>query len=180
MQKFFNKRPLEKDEDLRKSLAFLIQYGRTLENSIRNQKKEITRLEYLNKYLVLALKKRDEIFGLTLQENRKLKESTMLLEKTLQGNLAMRKNHHKIVTRANLNQTMKDEKSAVKPIINSPRNREFSILLSPYQRKSILPALANNPPIPNSANDFSIRNETYSKISDPKMQNFLNPNMSVD
>ena len=116
------------------------------------------------------------MFGLTLQENRKLKESTIFLEKTLQGSLAMRKNHYK--GRSNLNQTTRDERIGLKTVTKSPRNRDFSILLSPYQRKSILPALANNPPAPNTINDFSIRNETYSKISDPKMQNFLNPNMS--
>lgn len=116
------------------------------------------------------------MFGLTLQENRKLKESTIFLERSLQGNLAMLKNQYK--SKPNLNQTTREERVGLRTVGKTPRNRDFSILLSPYQTNSILPALANNPPLPNTISDFSIRNESYSKISDPKMQNFLNPNMS--
>lgn len=53
----------------------------SLEHIIRFKNKEIQRLEYLNKYLVIAQQKRDEMLTHTLEENRKLKELAIRAEK---------------------------------------------------------------------------------------------------
>ena len=52
----------------------LTKYAQNLEHVIRFKNKEIQRLEYINKYLVISQQKRDEMLTHILEENRKLKE----------------------------------------------------------------------------------------------------------
>ena len=55
----------------------LIKYAQKLEMNARFKDREIERLEYLNKYLVITQQKRDEMLNHTLEENRKLNESNL-------------------------------------------------------------------------------------------------------
>jgi hypothetical protein len=54
-----------------------------LEHIIRFKNKEIQRLEYINKYLVISQQKRDEMLTHTLEENRKLKEMSLRMERKI-------------------------------------------------------------------------------------------------
>lgn len=62
-----------------------------LENLLKYKNKEIKRLEYLNKHLIMSLEKRDEMLSHTIEENRKLKELTILYERMMDGSLHPRK-----------------------------------------------------------------------------------------
>lgn len=59
----------------------LTKYAQNLEHIIRFKNKEIQRLEYINKYLVISQQKRDEMLTHTLEENRKLKEMSLRMER---------------------------------------------------------------------------------------------------
>lgn len=59
----------------------MTKYAQNLEHIIRFKNKEIQRLEYINKYLVISQQKRDEMLTHVLEENRRLKELTLKLEK---------------------------------------------------------------------------------------------------
>ena len=61
-----------------------------MENLVKYKNKEIQRLEFLNRYLVVAQQKRDEMLAHTLEENRKLKELTLIYERMMNGNLHSR------------------------------------------------------------------------------------------
>jgi len=61
-------------ETLHKSVSSLVKYTQSLENEIRVKNKEIKRLEYLNKYLLAANEKREEMLTQMLKENQRLKE----------------------------------------------------------------------------------------------------------
>jgi hypothetical protein len=74
------------DEKSKEAIIQLVKYGKNLENIIRLKNKEIQRLEYLNKYLIIAQQKRDEMLNHTLEENRKLKELIIMYEKTISEN----------------------------------------------------------------------------------------------
>lgn len=62
-----------------------------LENLLKYKNKEILRLEYLNKHLIMTLKKRDEMLSHTIEENRKFKELNILYERMMDGSLHPRK-----------------------------------------------------------------------------------------
>ena len=74
------------DELAKTAIINLVKYGKNLENIVRLKNKEIQRLEYLNKYLIIAQQKRDEMLNHTLEENRKLKELIIMYEKTISEN----------------------------------------------------------------------------------------------
>lgn len=69
------------DAELSQALIDLTKYAQTLEHIVRFKNREIQRLEYLNKYLVISQQKRDEMLTHTLEENRKLKELAVRNEK---------------------------------------------------------------------------------------------------
>lgn len=71
------------DRNVLRVLLDLFKYAQHLENIQKFKNKEIQRLEYLNKFLVIAQKKRDEMLTHTLEENRKLKELALLYERML-------------------------------------------------------------------------------------------------
>lgn len=71
--------------DFSQALIDLTKYAQSLEHIIRFKNREIQRLEYLNKYLVIAQQKRDEMLTHTLEENRKLKELSIRNEKKYTG-----------------------------------------------------------------------------------------------
>lgn len=56
-----------------------------LKEKIKALKEEILRLEYINKYFEVSLQKRDEMLTHLMEENRKLKELTIFLERTMNG-----------------------------------------------------------------------------------------------
>ena len=64
--------------DFNESLIDILKYSQMLENLLKYKNKEIKRLEYLNKHLIMSLDKRDEMLSHTIEENRKLKELTIL------------------------------------------------------------------------------------------------------
>ena len=65
------------DPSLQSTIMNLIKYAQKVEMIARFKDREIERLEYLNKYLVIAQEKRDEMLKRTLEENRRLKESIL-------------------------------------------------------------------------------------------------------
>ena len=75
----FTHRP--NDPDVSQAFIDLTKYAQTLEHMVRFKNREIQRLEYLNKYLVISQQKRDEMLTHTLEENRKLKEHAVRNEK---------------------------------------------------------------------------------------------------
>ena len=70
------------DPSLQSTIMNLIKYAQKVEMIARFKDREIERLEYLNKYLVIAQEKRDEMLKRTLEENRRLKESILKGHKT--------------------------------------------------------------------------------------------------
>ena len=66
-------------------LMKMTKYAQNLEHIIRFKNKEIQRLEYLNKFLVIAQQKRDDMLSHTLEENRHLKELALHAEKLQKG-----------------------------------------------------------------------------------------------
>lgn len=79
------------NKDLHESLIDILKYSQMLENLLKYKNKEIRRLEYLNKHLIMSLDKRDEMLSHTIEENRKLKELTILYERMMDGSLHARK-----------------------------------------------------------------------------------------
>ena len=71
----------KEDESSNAELIKITKYAQSLEHIIRFKNKEIQRLEYLNKYLIIAQQKRDDMLTHTLEENRKLKEVALRAEK---------------------------------------------------------------------------------------------------
>lgn len=69
------------DPSINSIILNLTKYSQNLEHIIRFKNKEIQRLEYINKYLVVSQQKRDEMLTHVLEENRRLKELTLKLEK---------------------------------------------------------------------------------------------------
>jgi len=59
----------------------LVKYGQSLEQVIRSKEKEIQRLGYVNKFLNLSLQNKDQLLAQTLDENRKLKELSLSIER---------------------------------------------------------------------------------------------------
>jgi len=75
------------DPTLNNLILNLTKYAQNLEHIIRFKDKEIQRLEYINKYLVISQQKRDEMLTHILEENRKLKEMSNKAEKKLDKRL---------------------------------------------------------------------------------------------
>ena len=80
MARVFN-RDRDLDPSTNSVILNLTKYAQNLEHIIRFKNKEIQRLEYINKYLVVSQQKRDEMLTHVLEENRRLKELTLKLEK---------------------------------------------------------------------------------------------------
>ena len=59
----------------------LVKHGHSLEQVIRSKEKEIQRLEYVNKFLNLSIQNKEQLLTQTLDENRKLKELTLSIER---------------------------------------------------------------------------------------------------
>ena len=79
------------NKDLNESLIDILKSSQMLENLLKYKNKEIKRFEYLNKHLIMSLDKRDEMLSHTIEENRKLKELTILYERMMDGSLHPRK-----------------------------------------------------------------------------------------
>jgi len=75
-----NIRPRKMDPEVSKTLLELTKYAQSLEQIIRSKDKEIQRLQYINKYLILAQQNREHLVIQTLEENRKLKEASFMGE----------------------------------------------------------------------------------------------------
>jgi len=87
----------------------LTKYAQSLEQIIRSKDKEIQRLQYINKYLILAQQNRETLVIQTLEENRKLKEASFMGELRAQakrGLLAQIANNNALVPK----QTLPSEK----------------------------------------------------------------------
>ena len=56
-----------------------------LKEKVKKLQEENFRLEYVNKYLTVSLQKRDEMLTHLMEENRKLKEVSIFLERTMRG-----------------------------------------------------------------------------------------------
>ena len=68
---------------MNKVIIDLTRYAQSLESTIRIKNKEIERLEHLNKYLIDAQEKRDELLSQALEENRRLKDLIVLAERAV-------------------------------------------------------------------------------------------------
>ena len=64
---------------------FFVKKRSDLKEKIKGLEEENFRLEYVNNYLVVSLQKRDEMLTHLMEENRKLKELTIFLERTMNG-----------------------------------------------------------------------------------------------
>ena len=62
---------------------FFVKKRSDLKEKIKGLEEENFRLEYVNNYLVVSLQKRDEMLTHLMEENRKLKELTIFLERTI-------------------------------------------------------------------------------------------------
>lgn len=96
-----------------------------LENLVKYKNKEIKKLEYLNKHLIMSLDKRDEMLSHTIEENRKLKELTILYERMMDGSLHPRKRNQFLSINT---QPITKQKSTYSP---SQREKEPSLNKSP-------------------------------------------------
>ena len=108
------------NKDLHESLIDILKYSQMLENLLKYKNKEIKRLEYLNQHLVMSLDKRDEMLSHTIEENRKLKELTILYERMMDGSLHPRKRNQIFGTPPLISTFRNKSPSPGSPILKSP------------------------------------------------------------
>lgn len=120
-----------------------VQYAQYLENENHCIQKEILNLQYLNKFLTMTQKKKDDMISYLFEENRMLKSENMELHKSLEKIKTKKKNPEISLSASNPNNTSRIQ-GVVLPNIPSNHTLNNAVNTSNTKKFSAFGLMANN------------------------------------